>query len=184
MRRVALVWLATVVWPGSVIQARAQSRMGGPCARGSMSSSSSLSTTNSPGFSAFNGNGSTLSNGMGFGLGTSSMMGGGFGSGLDFAAASGMSGGFYPYPSANAFSQGGNGLDGFNTGFGMGAINGQGYAQAGLSSTDAFGNITNDPDTVTIRPTNAMATSRPRARSQATETKTRSKSKSAASKPR
>ena len=63
----------------------------------------------SPGFSAFNGNGSTLNNGTTFGLGTSSMMGGGFGSNLNFATANGMAGGFNPYQSANAFSQGGNG---------------------------------------------------------------------------
>ena len=131
MRRVALVFLTTALWSWSMDQAWAQGRMGGQCAGHSASSSSSLSMNSSPGFSAFTGNGSTLNNGASFGLGTSSMMGGGFGSNLNFATANGMAGGFNPYQSANAFAQGGNGLDSFDTGFGMGAMNGQSYAQVG-----------------------------------------------------
>ena len=173
MRRVALAFLATAFWLGFLDQARAQSRMGAHCAGGSASSSSSLMMNSSPGFSAFNANGSTLTNGMTFGAGTSSLMGGGFGSNLNFAAANGMAGGFN-----DGFGMGTmNGQAAmnsvFNTGYGMGAMNGQSYAQAARNDKYAFGNTTNDPDAAMMKATNTT----PRTRAQLTKVKSRAKSK-------
>jgi hypothetical protein len=180
MRRVALVFLTTVSWLGSQDQAWAQSRMGSHCAGGSASSSSSLMMNSSPGFSAFNGNGSTLTNGMTFGAGSSSLMGGGFGSNLSFAPANGMAGGFN-----NGFGMGAmNGQAAmnspFNTGYGMGAMNGQSYAQAAMNDSNAFGNTTYDPDATTIKATNTT----PRTRSSLAKVKSSAKTKSTVKKSR
>ena len=177
MRRVALVFLATVLWLGSLHHAQAQSRMGGQCAGHSASSSSSMSMNNSPGSSAFTGNGSVLNNGTSFGLGTSSMMGGGFGSNLNFATANGMSGGFNPYASANAFGQGGYGFGGFDTGYGMGAMNGQSYAQAAMNDNRIFGNSSNDLDAAAMRAAYGTSSQKPRTTSKSTKAKSRPKSK-------
>ena len=174
MRRVALVLLTTVSWLGSLDDARAQSRMGGHCAGGSAGSSSSLMMNSSPGFSAFNTNGSTLSTGSPFGAGTSSLMGGGFGSNLNFAAANGMAGGFNNgYGMGTMYGQA-DMNSAFNTGYGMGAMNGQSYAQAAMNDYNAFGNATSDPDASTIKATNTTS----RTRSSLAKVTSRSKSKS------
>jgi hypothetical protein len=63
-----------------------------------------------------------MTSGANFGIGPSSltMMAGGFSPNLNFAASSGMFGGF----NTNAFAQGNFGPGGFSNGFGTGAMNG------------------------------------------------------------
>ena len=186
MRLVALAILATVIWLGSMTQSWAQSRMmGSQCAGASTRSSSTMMMNSSPGFSAFNGNGGTMTNGSTFGVGTLTMMGGGFGSNLNFAAANGMSGGFNNFASGNAFAQGGNGFGGFDNGFGMGAMDGQNGRLSAMSDDFTVGYNADDRDAAamnTAKATNISTNLTPRTRSKLTKSKSKSKSKSATSK--
>jgi hypothetical protein len=178
MHRGTLVVLAAVsslMFPG---RAQAQSRMGGRCAGGSASSSSTLMMNSSPGFSSFNANGSTLSSGSLLGFGTSSLMGGGLGSNGSFAAANGMAGGFNGEFGMGAMDFQADMNSAFNTGYGMGAMNGQRYAQAAMNGDSTFGSYANDPDATTIRATNAT----PRTRSSLAKVKSKSQATSATKK--
>ncbi len=136
MRRVALMLLAAAIWLGSTVPAQAQTRgsMGSSCAGSSAMGSSAMAMGGRAGFPAFNGNAGMMTGGSSFGIGPSSLMAGGFGPNLNFAASSGMFGGF----NTNAFAQGSNGFGGFNNGFGMGTMDG---LTAGPSAwTDGFSN--------------------------------------------
>jgi hypothetical protein len=167
MRRLALEFLAAALWLGSVAQA--QSRMGSQCAGNSARSSSAMTMSSSPGLSAFNGNGGTMTNGSMFG-GSSLMMGGGFGSNLNVAAA-------------NALTQGGDGLGGFNNGFGMDAM----YGLAAMNNNNTFGKIADDQDASSMSATRASNVRTPkmtRARSKVTKSKLKSKAKTAKIKSR
>jgi hypothetical protein len=128
-----------------------------------------MNLSSSPGFSAFNGNGGTMTNGSMFG-GSSLMMGGGFGSNLNFGAANGL-------------AQGGEGLGGFNNGFGMEAM----YGLAAMNNNNTVGNIANDQDASSMSATRASRVTTlkmTRARSRLTRSKLKPKAKTAKIKSR